>query len=79
MHSLTPARLEVVRDLDHFAATEARACGSRAFRKAPGCFHVTGLRGVPAPPPPRRAPPALARAAPAALTRHARVRSWWTC
>jgi len=25
MHSLTPERLEVVRDLDHFAATEARA------------------------------------------------------
>jgi hypothetical protein len=25
MHSLTPARMEVVRDLDHFAATEARA------------------------------------------------------
>jgi hypothetical protein len=29
MHSLTPERLEVIRDLDHFAATEARRGAAR--------------------------------------------------
>jgi hypothetical protein len=53
MHSLTPARLEVVRDLDHFAATEARASLARA--KPPGaCFFLVCSVHVAFPPRRRR-------------------------
>jgi len=65
-HSLTPARLEVVRDLDHFAATEARArAASRGAESEP---LVAGRRAG------RRA--RCDAPSPAAFPTH---RSWWTC
>ena len=72
MHSLTAERLEVVRDLDHFAATEARAAARRKRHQARVQDLLSpNVAGRSQPP-----KPGLTRAAAA---RRARPRSWWTC
>ena len=77
MHSLSPEKLEIVRDLDHFAATEARAGGHGARQgsigqpwscrlaapAAPGRLARVGTRSA-------------VKVAPDALPR---PHSWWTC